>query len=348
MTSIARFARYCLPLFLCLWPLYSIFCAVHYRLYAASLDNALLLDNAFEGYLRHPTPDLMSGRLDSDTDEGPQMRSAFVEGYPTRQQEFELTFTKDVQHRMASPFKSHEDLQFVRHLFRPMVSCPALHRVGNRSASHWMCGMQTFLKRKRQCQVYAFNWNITDVTFEEALLEESACVVHVFDPFLSDDDKQWLRQRHPSLKLHDFTVGVARDTRYLFDELDPELKSVEEKNLYQITQMLRHSWIDVLKIDYRGETSVKLSEIAAHWKTMQKTTNASMAFPVGQVLFRMPTGGGGGDALQIARTIVSLVNLGMVVFHAEVHDGTEHPWEDIAFSFVNLKDRRTFRDVHRV
>ena len=347
MTLIARRARYCLPLFLCLWPLYSIFCALHYRLYDDALDNGLLLDEAFEGYLRHETSDLVPERLDSDTDdEGTQMRNAFVEAYPARQQEVQLTFTKDVQHRMASPFKSHEDLEFVRHLFRPIVSCPSLYRAGNDSAGHWLCGLPTFLKRKRRCHIYAFNWNITDVTFEEAILEKTSCLVHVFDPFLSDDDKEWLRHMHPRLKFYDFTVGLARDTRYLFDELDPELKSVEEKNLYQITQLLRHSWIDVLKIDYRGETSMKLAEIVVHWKQVMKMTNTTRPFPVGQVLFQMPTSDG--DALQIARRIVSLMNMGLVVYHAEVYNGTEYPLENVAFSLVNLKNWRTFKEIDRV
>ena len=69
--------------------------------------------------------------------------------------------------------------------FRDIYRCPAvMEKLGKLSdGGKWVCGVDAFLHRPG-CVVYSFGSN-GDTSFEEAVLNRTACAVFTFDPTLA-------------------------------------------------------------------------------------------------------------------------------------------------------------------
>lgn len=326
---------------LCIWPLYLLLSAVHYRWWGDPVDEGEIFKREYQKYLRDETG--KDGQeAAADFDEFFFMRVMYLNAFPLRRKEIQDVLNNDMMNRLSSPISSQEDYAFVLDLLRPLVNCPSMLKYGNALTGRWTCGLDTFIAGKPSCYVYSFNWNVTEFDFEDEVLQRTNCIVHVFDPFLPQEHKERLFHLNPRLVFHDYTLGPLNDVRYLFDELEPELRSVEERNLYRITSNLEHRWVDIVKMDYNGEEASKLIEVLAYWREIQKASSKQLPFPVGQLLFSFRSDGG---AMQIVRSTIALMNLGFAVYHTEPDLRTEHPWENIAFSFINMRDRRTFGDT---
>lgn len=269
----------------------------------------------------------------------PFMYRMYLNAFPDRRAEFVEVLSDDVMDGLDSHLNSHEDYVILMDLLRPLVNCPSMLKIGIKQSGKWICGLDTFLANKNVCQVYAFNWNVTNLSFEFEVLQKTECIVHVFDPFLPLEYKEKIRNLHPKLVFHDYTLGPERDTRYLLDELEPELRSVEERKFHSITSKLEHRWVDVVKMDYRDEEADKLMEVLGNWRSLNQHKSQKVSFPVGQMLFTLHTGGA---AILHVESMLALMNLGFAVYHAEPNLRTERPWENVAFSVINMRDARTF------
>ena len=331
-------------LLLCLWPFYILLSSLHYRLSPVSLEDDALLDDFIAHYPREKRDDMPMELSIDGMDERTFMLNTFVRDYPILRSKVETTLTEDVKKRLGGPIRSQEDHVQLLDLFKPLIACPSLTKAGNGTTGRWICGLETFLKGKDICHVYAFNWNVTDLSFELDVLDKTMCAVHVFDPFLSVEDQESVGRMHPRLLFHNQTLGSAHDRRYLFDELSEDLRSVEEMSLQQITAGLLHEWVDVIKLDYGGEEFSKAVEVIHQWKRAQRKRKRRKLFPAGQVLFQLGTGG---DAKKIAQILIPLLNLGLSVFYMEPNLRTKYPWENVAFSFLNVAENRTFYDSVR-
>lgn len=312
---------------------------MRYRYVSAPLDREQIFNREYQRYLRDDTGATNQEPV-HEFDEFAFMRSAYLQAFPVRRTEFTKKFTEEVKRELSFPVNTQEHHAFVVDLMRPLINCPSMEKIGDMRSGRWICGLDTFLGQKKLCSVYSFNWNVTDLTFESDILQKTNCIVHVFDPFLRQELKEEVRHLHAKLYFHDYTLGPLNDVRYLFDELEADLQSVEERHLIQIMSNLGHKWVDIVKLDYNGEDANKLMQLLGFWKQVQRR-NERLEFPVGQLLFNVNTAG---DALQIVRTTLSLMNSGLAVYHTEPNLRKERPWETLAFSAINMRDQRTFEN----
>ena len=128
--------------------------------------------------------------------------------------------------------------------FRAFYSCPVQEKVGALGdGGKWVCSKHALLSMPG-CTVYSVGSN-GDTSFEQAILSETACEVHTFDPTLNDTTADSVRAV-PGV--HFQGIGLANvDGEQVF-----KTKSKPVKTLHTIMATLNHTWIDVLKVDIEG------------------------------------------------------------------------------------------------
>jgi hypothetical protein len=155
--------------------------------------------------------------------------------------------------------------------FAPDFVCSSMERVGRvGDGGKWMCGLEALRQRpqrqKRPCVVYAFGVN-DDTSFEEELVNRTACQVFAFDPTVPGLPRS---AQHVTPPLHYYKQALAgRD--------GPTRVFTQARNLYSIMNELGHSFIDVLKVDVEG----------AEWDAFAPLFAAGAPLPVGQLLIEL-------------------------------------------------------------
>jgi hypothetical protein len=180
--------------------------------------------------------------------------------------------------------------------FRDFYRCPGIvEKLGNLGdGGKWLCGVDDLLQRPG-CVVYSFGSN-GDTSFEEAILERTACSVWTFDPTLSEEATAKVAAV-PGLN---FTaVGIAEKDGSV--ELKGEARPV--RTLHTLMQERGHTWIDVLKIDVDG----------AEWPVLNAFIEAGRPLPATQTQIEFHLR----NANDAVGTMSGLTKLGMRTFHIE-------------------------------
>eukprot|EP00210_Caulerpa_lentillifera_P003159 g3018.t1 len=239
---------------------------------------------------------------------------------------------------------SHEIQARIMELFNQEVNCPSLRHIGGYGMDgRWICGFDTFLSDKKQCIVYSFAKNITNLEMEIAFLKETSCQVHLFDPFLHLNKLDELTMQYNAFYHHNSTLAAREDVNYLFDELRPDLSSIQEWPLDHIMHDMGHSWVDVVKFDFHGDDSEIIRELLLGELRKEKIYHKKIKLPIGQLLFRMVTGR---EPARIVELLVPLMNCGLSVFHFEPNLRAQFPWEDVFFSMIHVDSKSKFV-IHR-
>ena len=186
-------------------------------------------------------------------------------------------------------------------VFGPNYNClysrERLGRTGD--GGKWVCG-PGFLLQSKSCVVYSIG-SYGEVSFEQALLSMTQCEVYTFDHTLNEAAQAVVRGV-PGLHFHNVGLGV----RQTGQEGHPS----RVLSLDQLMENLKHSWIDVLKVDVEG----------AEWALIQEyysPGNASL--PVTQLLIELHTSNPpDGSMLQtVVKVFQLLLDDGYRVFSVE-------------------------------
>lgn len=200
------------------------------------------------------------------------------------------------------------------HYFLPHVNCPSKERVGKcNDGSKWLCGRSQLAKRGRSCVVYSFG-SSGNSCFESGVAQLLPhCEIHIFDPTSRKlRDARWT--------YHAWGLGGrdATETRYYNWRLGkPALcNGCVMKTLTQIMQLLKHDYIDVLKVDVDG----------AEWRAFEavfEDFGPRVSLPFGQLQFEAT----GLDitphnSSRIAKFWSQAFQRGLAAFHLETNPGT--------------------------
>ena len=179
--------------------------------------------------------------------------------------------------------------------FRAFYSCPVQEKVGALGdGGKWVCSKHALLSMPG-CTVYSVGSN-GDTSFEQAILSETACEVHTFDPTLNDTTADSVRAV-PGV--HFQGIGLANvDGEQVF-----KTKSKPVKTLHTIMATLNHTWIDVLKVDIEGH----------EWPILNGWLEAYDVLPFTQLLIELHLK----NQTEAIRTLQGLHNKGMRAFHVE-------------------------------
>ena len=164
---------------------------------------------------------------------------------------------------------SQKDLVRVWDVFGPHHTClfskERLGRTGD--GGKWVCGPDVLLQSKT-CVAYSIGSN-GEVSFKKALLSTTPCQVYTFDHTLGEA-AQALVRGVPGLHFHNVGLGVRQTGQ---EGHPPRLLSLD-----QLMENLKHSWIDVLKVDVEG----------AEWDIVQDFYSiGNVSLPATQLLFEL-------------------------------------------------------------
>ncbi|EIE27040.1 hypothetical protein COCSUDRAFT_64052 [Coccomyxa subellipsoidea C-169] len=158
-------------------------------------------------------------------------------------------------------------LKYIWDYFLPAYNCPLKEKIGiDRQLGDngkWLCGVRTLLK-KDHCVVYSFGSN-GETTFEQDLLRNTKCDVHVFDPTLSPE----VQKQVSSIKgvtLHNYGLGITDGMIELSDSrqnMNKGYTAFPVKTLGTIMKELKHDWVDVMKVDIEGAEWGFLADLVA-------------------------------------------------------------------------------------
>ena len=92
--------------------------------------------------------------------------------------------------------------------YTPDYNCPLLkQRVGRLGdGGKWVCGLKSNLLQTPGCLVYSLG-SAGDTSFEEIIINKTACEVHTFDPTLSPEMETAVQSKD---KLHFYPIGALR------------------------------------------------------------------------------------------------------------------------------------------
>lgn len=155
-------------------------------------------------------------------------------------------------------------------VFGPTYNClysrERLGRTGD--GGKWVCG-PNFLLQSKSCVIYSIG-SRGEVSFEETLLSMSQCEVHTFDHTLSESAQALIRGV-PGLHFHNLGLGVRHTGQ---GGHPPRVLSLD-----RLMENLKHSWIDILKVDVEG----------AEWAVIQDYYAGNASLPVTQLLIELHT-----------------------------------------------------------
>ncbi|KAI3432632.1 hypothetical protein D9Q98_004178 [Chlorella vulgaris] len=126
-------------------------------------------------------------------------------------------------------------------LFDPIIQCPSggLQRIGSSGEGGKFLCMETIAETPN-CVVYSIGSN-GQFDFEASILSSTNCSVHTFDCTYNGSSIN--NERH---SYHKICVGRSTETR------SSATGSLQFMSLADITQMLGHSKVDLLKMDIEG------------------------------------------------------------------------------------------------
>ena len=207
--------------------------------------------------------------------------------------------------------------------FRDIYRCPAImEKLGRLSdGGKWVCGVDAFLQ-KPGCVVYSFGSN-GDTSFEEAVLNRTACEVFTFDPTLA-----------PAVQSRVEAVPGISFTAVGLSSVDGDAvingRSLPVRTLATLMRERGHAWVDLLKIDVEGAEWEVLEGLAAH--------AGGRPLPITQTQVEFHVGWGGHGPQDAVNLLESLDDAGMRVFHVEenaVCNTCAGQFEEIAFANVD-------------
>ena len=180
--------------------------------------------------------------------------------------------------------------------FTPDYNCPLLkQRVGRiGDGGKWVCGLRSSMLQTPGCLVYSLGSD-GDTSFEDGMINRTACDVHTFDPTLSQEKLAVVQSRD---KLHFYPVGeplLSSCVYHLYAHGwvqtfaspwpgagvgDPEAhpdSPLKLEKLEAIMSRLQHTWIDVLKIDIEGY----------EWELLRDFYKSGAKLPATQILMEV-------------------------------------------------------------
>ena len=141
------------------------------------------------------------------------------------------------------------------YLFSPYYSCPGtFEKVPGSAVLHdggkWICGLQELGASKRNCIAYSFG-SKGDFTFESRVhYIAEQCEIHTFDPTHSTFLVP--REVHDYVTYHD-SFGIGSDSVVpVAHTLELPSAPFQTKSLLSTMVELKHSQVDILKIDVEG------------------------------------------------------------------------------------------------
>ncbi len=207
--------------------------------------------------------------------------------------------------------------------FRDIYRCPAvMEKLGKLSdGGKWVCGVDSFLQRPG-CVVYSFGSD-GDTSFEEAILNRTACAVFTFDPTLAPGVQARV-EAVPGIEFAAVGLGAVDGDAAIGG------RTLPVRTLATHMRERGHTWVDLLKIDVEG----------AEWEVLESLvagTGGGGPLPVGQAQVEFHVGWGDHGPQEAIDLLEALDDAGMRVFHVEenaVCDTCAGQFEEVAFANV--------------
>jgi hypothetical protein len=141
--------------------------------------------------------------------------------------------------------------------FGPNYNCKYRERVGKiGDGGKWLCGVSSELRNKAECIIYSVG-SKGEISFEKGIEEKLPhCEIHIFDPTLTDEQKNNVYAFLHKSELHEIGLGESNGEFKIGNR--KVLWTQKTKSAYQMKTLttlmseLGHTWLDVLKIDIEG------------------------------------------------------------------------------------------------
>jgi len=185
-----------------------------------------------------------------------------------------------------------------------------MRKVGTCSDGYkYICFDDEYMRKSPDCVVYSFG-SSSNVCFEEAMLQNRICELHIFDPTSGEiTDKRWT--------YHGYGIGGVNLTETSYWNWRTQAPAICEncpmKTLKMIMEELGHTWVDILKVDVDG----------AEWRSFEAIFDQIGTVPASQLQIettglditvdKMP---------QIIDFFKNVSNDGMRVFNIDPNPGT--------------------------
>ena len=202
--------------------------------------------------------------------------------------------------------------------FRAFYPCPMQEKMGSvGDGGKWVCSKDALLSTPG-CVVYSMGSN-GDTSFEQAMLRDTACTVHTFDPTLNDTTAGSVRAV-PGL--HFQGIGLSHtDGEHVFKN-----QAQPVKTLQTIMTDLNHTWIDVLKVDIERH----------EWPVLKSWLLAYDVLPFTQLLIELHLV----NHTEAIHTLQGLEQKGMRAFHVEENNYCDHCRSRLyEFAFIHVDDQ---------
>jgi len=217
--------------------------------------------------------------------------------------------------------------------FGPSYNCISRERVGKiGDGGKWLCGVRTVLSRKFPCVVYSIG-SKGEISFEQGIQEKLPhCEIHIFDPTLTSEQKKIVKDSLPNIQFYDLGLGAV-DGDFIIKNRKA-LWTQRTKNVYPVQTLgtimanLRHSWIDVLKVDIEG----------GEWAIFEKLFEEAQIIPATQIQIELHFLG---DAKVVLSFFKSMKDKGFRVFSVEPNyygRTAENARLMVEYSFIQVND----------
>ena len=222
--------------------------------------------------------------------------------------------------------------------FEPTYACPDDSFVGTYGDGiKWVCGIRDLVA---PCVVYSFGSG-PNGQFELAVLAQTPCEVHVFDPTMRSDDTI---QAGARMHFHDLGVsGVDGDINLMVPvndsgRLAKRLLPRPTKTLPSIMKQLGHGFVDILKIDVEGIEAKVFDAAFQRWPKK---------FPFGQIQMEVHEVRRGQGRSEIYRMMNQIEGRDFHIFHKEANVFHADAFVSFEYAFVRV-DKRCTREAGMV
>lgn len=170
----------------------------------------------------------------------------------------------------------------------------------------WICGVENL---KKGCVIYSLG-SRNEYDFEEAMLENTPCLIHTFDCTV---DGRSVSKRHT---FHKFCIGKSERA-----QVDPMFITYE-----QAIEEYSHSQVDLLKMDIEGGEF----DVFSGWSESDAKLPLQVSFELHYAdLFAMKAGVGSWgreklSSLHLTILFAHITNLGYAIVFKEDNPGCQH------------------------
>ena len=200
----------------------------------------------------------------------------------------------------------HRDYQdHIYYPYEPTYACPDDTYAGTYGDGiKWICGIRDLTEA---CVVYSFGSG-PDGQFELAMLAQTQCEVHVFDPTIRAGH---ITLNDPRMRFHNFGVAGKDGVMMLQNHGGGPHFPRDALTLPTIMRRLNHTFVDVLKMDIEGSEVAVIDHAHKTW---------GQVFPFGQMQIEVhEMRGGGPKKPQLYRMMDQIEQRGFHIFHKEAN-----------------------------